>query len=67
MQKIEIDEKISVWQRVEITFTDDVDLSTDEKIREAIKSGDFWDIELKNTYDETENHLNFDFETVKKI
>jgi hypothetical protein len=67
MQKIEIDEKISIWQRLEITFTDNVDLSTDEKIKEAIKSGDFWNIELKYTYDETENHLDYDFETVKKI
>lgn len=67
MQKIEIDEKISIWQRSEITFTDNVDLSTDEKIKEAIKSGDFWNIELKYTYDETENHLDYDFETVKKI
>lgn len=67
MQKIEIDEKISIWQRLEITFTDNVDLSTDEKIKEAIQSGDFWNIELKHTYDETENHLDYDFETVKKI
>ena len=67
MQKIEIDEKISIWQRLEITFEDDVDLSTKEKIEEAIKSRNFYDVELKYTFDETENHLDYDFETIEKL
>lgn len=67
MQKIEIDEKISIWQKVKITFEDDVDLSTKEKIEEAIKSGDFYDVELRYTFDETENHLDYDFETIKRL
>ena len=67
MQKIEVDEKISIWQRLEITFDDDIDLSTNEKIEKAIKSGCFFDIRLKYTFDETEDHLDYDFETIRKI
>lgn len=67
MQKIRIDEKISIWQKLEITFNDDVDLSDNEKIMKALKDANFYDISVVNTYLETENHLEYDEKTIEKL
>lgn len=67
MQKIRIDEKISIWQKLEITFNDDVDLSDNEKIMKALKEANFYDISVVNTYLETENHLEYDEKTIEKL
>lgn len=67
MQKIRIDEKISIWQKVEITFNDDVDLSNNEEVMKAIKEANFYDISVVNTYLETENHLEYDEKTIEKL
>lgn len=67
MKKIRIDELVKVWQRVEYTFTDDVDLSSKEKIMSALENCEYWDCNEKDTYWDTEEHLQWDEKTIKEL
>ena len=67
MKKIRIDEKVSVWQTLEVSFPDDVDLSTPEKVKQALNGTDWFDMSVKNTYLETEEHLDYDYSTIEVI
>lgn len=60
MQKIVIDEKVSIWQQIEVTFSDDIDLSSKEKIEKALNTADIWNISVIEPYYETEQHLEYD-------
>lgn len=66
MKTIRIDELVKVWQRVEYVFQDDVDLSSKEKIMSAIENCEYWDSCEKNTYWDTEEHLEWDETTIKE-
>ena len=67
MKKIRIDEKVSVWQTLEVSFPDDVDLSTPEKVKQALNGTDWYDMSVKNIYLETEEHLDYDYSTIEVI
>lgn len=67
MKKIRIDEKVSVWQTLEVSFPDDVDLSTPEKVKQALNGTDWYDMSVINTYLETEEHLDYDYSTIEVI
>lgn len=67
MKKIRIDELVKVWQQVEYVFADDVDLSSKKKIMNAIKNCEYWDCEAKDTYWDTEGHLQWDETTIKEL
>lgn len=67
MQKIVIDEKVSIWQQIEVSFPDDVDLSSKEKIEEALNTEDIWDISVIEPYYETEQHLEYDVPELPEV
>lgn len=67
MKKIRIDEKITVWQKLELAFSDDVDLSNDEKIKQALKEAPLKDIRLLCVFNETEEHLEYDIKSIEVI
>lgn len=67
MKKIRIDELVKVWQRVEYVFNDDVDLSSEEKIMNAIKNCEYYDCEVEDTYYDTEEHLDWDEKTIREL
>ncbi len=67
MQKIVIDEKISIWQKIEVAFSDSVDLSSKEKIEEALKTEDIWDISVIEPYYGTEQHLEYDVSELTEV
>jgi hypothetical protein len=67
MKKIRIDEKISIWQVVEVTFPDDVNIHNKEEIAELLKLGKFDNIEFIDSFPETEYHQGFDFDTIEVI
>ena len=64
---IRLDEKVSVWQRIELTFPDDVDIVDTTRIREAIKEDKFIDISYVDTYRETEEHIQYDFDNMEYL
>lgn len=67
MQKIVIDEKISIWQKIEVTFSDSVDLSSKKKIEEALKTEDILDMSLIEPYFGTELHLEYDVPELTEV
>lgn len=67
MQKIVIDEKVSIWQKIEVFFPDDVDLSSKEKIEEALNPADVWEISVIEPYYDTEQHLEYDVPELTEI
>ena len=66
MKKIRIDELVEVWQQVEFEFNDDVDLSSKEKIMNAIENCEYYDWNTVDTYHGTEEHLKWDEKTIIK-
>ena len=48
MQKVIIQEQVTIWQDVCLSFPDDIDISTKEKLVEAM----WWEEEGYNSYDE---------------
>lgn len=67
MQKIVIDEEVSIWQKIEVTFSDSVDLSSKKKIEEALNTADIWDISVIETYYDTEQHLEYDVPELTEV
>lgn len=67
MKKIRIDERISTWQTVEITFPDDVDIHNKEEIAELLRLGKFTNIEIIDILPEIENHIDYDLDTIEVI
>jgi hypothetical protein len=67
VQKIVIDEKISIWQKIEVTFSDGVDLSSKEKIEEALNTADIWNISVIEPYYSTEQHLEYDIPELTEV
>jgi hypothetical protein len=67
MKKIRIDEIISTWQTVEITFPDDVDIHNKEEIAELLRLGKFTNIEIIGIFPEIENHIDYDLDTIEVI
>ena len=67
MKKIKIDELVKVWQEVEFEFNDDVDLSSKEKIMNAIENCEYCGWSTKDTYYDTEEHLEWDENTIKEL
>ena len=63
--KITIDEKVSVWKRYRLTFPEDSDASTKEKLKDLIEHGMYDNIECIQVYPETEDHIEYDFDTVE--
>lgn len=68
MKKIRIDEKVTIWHIVEITFNDDeFDVNNKEQIAEALERGDFVDFETIDVFPETEEHICYDLDTIEII
>lgn len=67
MQKVVIDEKVTIWQRVTFTFDDDIDLSNKDLIMQAIENSDYYDMGLLDTYHETENHIEYDKDSIELL
>lgn len=67
MKVVEVDEKISVWQRVRIYLDDRIDISNPDNIQDAIVNGDFDDKEVVSTYYETEDSEEFDFDNLEVL
>lgn len=69
MKKLIVDERISVWQKVEIIFEDDVDLSSEEKIKKALETVEIkhTPTDLIETYWEDAKHLNFEINENTKV
>lgn len=65
MQKVIVQEKISVWQDNVYEFEDDVDVSTKDKLKQAIDDGRFWDCNATNFYWETVDLLERDIDTAE--
>lgn len=67
MKIVEVDEKISVWQRVRIYLDDRIDTSNPDNIQDAVVNGDFDDKEVVYTYHETEDSEEFDFDNLEVL
>lgn len=67
MKVVELDEKISVWQRVRIYLDDRIDVSNPDNIQDAVVNGDFDDKEVVSTYHETEESEEFDFDNLEVL
>lgn len=63
--KIIVDEQVSVWKRYKMTFTENYDILTPEKLKDLIENGHFDDMECVEVYPETESHIQYDFDTVE--
>lgn len=67
MQKVIIQEQVTIWQDVCLSFPDDIDISTKEKLVEAINKDKWVDSENKNVFPETEEHRAYDFTNVQYL
>ena len=67
MQKVIIQEQVTIWQDVCLSFPDDIDISTKEKLVEAINKDKWVDSENKNVFLETEEHQAYDFTSVQYL
>lgn len=67
MKTIRIDELVKVWQKVEYEFNDDVDLSSKEKIMNALKNCEYWGCSVDETFWDTEEHLEWDETSIEEF
>lgn len=67
MKVVELDEKITVWQRVRIYLDDSVDTSNPDNIQDAIVNGDFDGKDIVSSYYETEEIEEFDFDNLEVL
>ena len=64
---IRIQEKISIWQILDFTFPDDVDISDIEHIKKAIKENLYTDLSTVEIFPETEEHIQYDYNTIQYL
>ena len=64
---IKIHEKVSIWQILEIDFPDNIDISDIEHIKNAIKNNQFTEMYMIERFPETEEHIQYDYDTIEYL
>ena len=64
---IRIHEKVSIWQILDFTFPDDVNISDIEHIKKAIKDDLYTDLCTIERFPETEDHIQYDYDTIQYL
>ena len=66
-KRIRIHEKVSIWQILDFTFPDDVNISDIEHIKKAIKDDLYTDLSTIERFPETEDHIQYDYDTIQYL